>query len=344
MNILAAAFCHHEVPTHHHVVAFRHILLKDGIILYSFRQEIISSGDKCTISIYETDVHDHFCFRILCDFLYIDIQMTAFLGHKVSAHCHPIAFRYILLKYGIVLDSFWYEIVSSGYNFVSILELDVHDNCLSIIILFNMDILAAAFCHHEVPAYHHVVAFRHILVKDGIILYSFRQEIISSGDKGTVSIHEADVHDHFCFRILCDFLYIDIQMTAFLGHKVSAYRHPVAFRYILVKDGIILDSFRQEIISSGDKRIVSIYKPNIHNDRGRFLANLLYAYIQMTAFLGHKVAAYCHPVTFRYILLKYGIVLDSFRYSVVSSSYDFVSVLELDIHGYIRADFLDTYY
>ena len=137
---------------------------------------------------------------------------------------------------------------------------------------------------------------------------------------------------------------MNILAAAFCHHEVPAYHHVVAFRHILVKDGIILYSFRQEIISSGDKRIVSIYKPNIHNDRGRFLANLLYAYIQMTAFLGHKVAAYCHPVTFRYILLKYGIVLDSFRYSVVSSSYDFVSVLELDIHGYIRADFLDTYY
>ena len=268
--------------------------------------------------------------------------MTAFLGHKVAAYCHPVTFRYILLKYGIVLDSFRYEIVSSGYNFVSILELDVHDNCLNIIILFNMDILAATFCHHEVPAYHHVIAFRYILVKDGIILDSFRQEIISSGDKRIVSIYKPNIHNDRG-RFFTNLLYAYIQMTAFFGHEISTYRHPVACRYILFKYGIVLNSFRYSVVSSSYD-FVSVLELDVHNNRRRFFTNLLYAYFQMTVFFGHEISTYCHPVTFRYILLKHGIVLHSFWYSVVSSSYDFVSVLELDVHGYFCTDFLDTYY
>ena len=167
----------------------------------------------------------------------IYIKMSSCDRKEISADCHLIAFRYILLQYRVVLNSLRYKIITAGNHFTVTDEGNVHDDC--VINFLKRNFQFSAFFRHKVTADCHLVAFRYILLKDGIVLYAFRNEEISSGDK-LVIIHEANVHDN----IFVNLLKRNFQFSAFFRHKVTADCHLVAFRYILLKDRIVLYAFR----------------------------------------------------------------------------------------------------
>ena len=153
---MCSIFCK-EITTYGHFIAFRHILFQYRIIIDTFRQEIVASGDHF-VAVFKLDVHNNLCL----DFLHINNQLAVFFSKEITAYSHFIAFWYILLQYRIVLDSFRYEVVTSGYHFISVFELNIHDHIFFRFVQINFQ-FAAFFCQ-EITAYGHYITFRHILL------------------------------------------------------------------------------------------------------------------------------------------------------------------------------------
>ena len=218
--------------------------------------------------------------------------MGTFHCKKVATYGHLIAFRYIFLQYRIILDSFRYKVIPSGYYFISIFKLDVHDDLSCD--FTNIYIQMGTFHCKEVAAYSHLIAFRHIFFQYRIVLDSFRYKVVASGNH-FISILELNVHNDLSL----DLLNIYIQVRTFHCEEIAAYSHLIAFRHIFFQYRIVLDSFRYKVVASSD-HFISILKLDVHDD---VFLDLLYAYIQMCPFFCKEVAAYGHLVSFRYILL-----------------------------------------
>ena len=180
-------FCK-EVSAYGHLVSFRYVLFQNRIVVNAFRQEIITTCDHF-ISIFKLDIHDHLCF----DFFYVNFQLTILFCIEVTTDSHLIAFRYILLQYGVVLYAFRYKIISAGYYFIPVFKLDVHDHIFFSLIQINYQ-LTTVFCHKVTADCHHIT-FRYILLQYGIVLYAFRYKIVASGYHSIV-ICKLDIHDN----------------------------------------------------------------------------------------------------------------------------------------------------
>ncbi len=98
----------------------------------------------------------------------------------------------------------------------------------------------------------------------------------------------------------------------------------------MFKHGIVLYACRHSIVAAC-YHLISSLELDIHS---HICSNLFNIDNQFSAGLRIEVATCCHLIACRHILCKYGIVLHACRYSVITTRYYFVSILELDIHGY----------
>ena len=113
-----------------------------------------------------------------------------------------------------------------------------------------------------------------------------------------------------------------------LSHEVARDCHLIAFGDILLQNTIVLDACGNSVITAGNN-LVAILELNVHGD------DLLNVDNQLAAFLCHEIAGSGHLVAFGDILLQNTIVLDLdvCGNGVVATGDNFVTILELDVHG-----------
>ena len=283
---MCAFFCK-EVSADSHLIALWYILLQHRVVLYTFWHKIISSSYHF-ISIFEGNVHDN----VFLDLFYIYIQVCAFFCKEISADSHLVSFRYILFQNRIIINAFRQEIIAACDHFISIFKLDIHDHLCFDFFYANFQ-FAILFCI-EVTAYSHLIAFRHILLQYGVVLYAFRYEIVASGYH-FVSVFKLNIHDHIFFSLV----QINFQLAAVFCHEITADGHYITFRYILLQHRVVLYAFRYKIIASGYCNI-TIFEGNVHDNCLFFFFNV---YNHMCAVFCHEITADGHHITFRYILL-----------------------------------------
>ena len=193
--------------------------------------------------------------------------------------------------------------------------------------------MCAVFCK-EISADGHLIAFRYVLFQNRIIVNAFRQEIITTCDH-FISIFKLDIHDHLCF----DFFYVNFQLTILFRIEVPTDGHLIAFWYILLQYGVVLYTFRYKIISAG-YYFIPVFKLDIHD---HIFFSLVQINFQLSSVFCHKITADGHYITFRYILLQYGIVLYAFRYKIVASGYCNITIFEGNVHDNCLFIFFNVY-
>ena len=86
---------------------------------------------------------------------------------------------------------------------------------------------------------------------------------------------------------------------------------------------------------------VSVFKLDVHRN---FCRNLFDIDYQLAAVFCHEVAADGHLITCGHIFFQHRIVLNTFRYEVISAGYYFISVFKLDVHSNFCRNLLDIDY
>ena len=202
-DVLLATLGDKEVAGLHHLIALGQVLLQNTHVLDALGQEVVAASDKLAVNGHEADVHDHV----------LGLGSGANLNQHTASDLH-IASPNNLIPLGDVGQSggvhiggvrsnsdslashilaFLGNIVGDGNVLCLIFGRQSHGHSSGSNLL-DVDFQLASVLSEEIAAHGHLVAFRHILRQNAVVLSTSGHRVVATGNH-LVAILKLDVHD-----------------------------------------------------------------------------------------------------------------------------------------------------